>query len=295
MLKRVLGSLLCVLSFAVFGNASCPPISCDCASIPNQVWRSDCLKKEQQLNQSCAETQQAGACRMTGVGVQSPDLWVGKLDSNPVVDAQATIEQGQLLSWAVREANTQAMLLQDQGDWRGALAQRRRENSGQLQIYQLAVNLGDFYESQGKVENREFLYSDLIKRNSQEAERVGEAAVALWAARAEGAPEQHAVKLALAERMMRSAGDWMALAADAARRNGDPKQSAVYWQRTAELSVQLLRWKESIGSSAKEQNFYRQRAAARWYQAGLMALVAGDGEMAMAAKQRSETLWAAGT
>jgi hypothetical protein len=95
--------------------------------------------------------------------------------------------------------------------------------------------------------------------------------------------------------MMRSAGDWMALAADAARRNGDPKQSAVYWQRTAELSVQLLRWKESIGSSAKEQNFYRQRAAARWYQAGLMALVAGDGEMAMAAKQRSETLWAAGT
>lgn len=294
MFKRVMGGLLCAASITAWAE-SCPPVSCDCASIPHAAWRTECLQQEQQLNLACAAGQSQQVCHVAGPGVIAPELWVATLDKQPTVDPKMTIEQGQLLSWMVREANTQAILLQDSGDWRGALAQRQQEGRAQQQIYQLALGLADYYDAQGQTKDREFLFADLVTRNQADAERIARAAESLWQSIAGSPSDEVAVKQALAQRMMRNASDFMAQAADSARRNGQPGESAQLWQRTAEFSVQLLGWAQAAGGSVKTQNLYRQRAAARWYQAGLMALVGGDVETAAAAKKRSEALRQAGS
>lgn len=290
MFKKAMGGLLCAVSITAWAETSCPPVSCDCASIPNPVWRNECIQQEQKLNNACSTGQQAKACQVTGPGIMPPELWVAGLEKQATVDSQTTIEQGQLLSWMVRESSTQAILLQDSGDWRGALTQRQQEARAQQQIYQLALGLADFYEAQGQTKDREFLFADLIARNQADAERTARAAEALWQGIAGSPTSDVAVKQALAQRMMRNASDFMAQAADAARLNGQPGEAAKLWRRTAEFSVQLLNWARVAGGNAKTQDVYRERAAARWYQAGLMALVAGDVEAAAAAKKQSDTL-----
>lgn len=295
MLKKVMGGLLCAVSVTAWTQTSCPPVSCDCASIPNALWRNECLQQEQRSHVACAAGQKPTACQVTGPAVMAAELWVANLEKQATVDPKATIEQGQLLSWMVREANTQAVLLEDSGDWRGALSQRQQESRVHQQIYQLALGLADYYEAHSKTKDREFLFTDLITRNQADAERIARAAESLWQAIPGSAPSEVAAKQALAQRMMRNAGDFMAQAADAARRNGQPGESAKLWQRAAELSVQLLGWAQAAGGSDKSRNLYRQRAAARWYQAGLMALVDGDTEAATTAKQRSEALRQAGS
>lgn len=295
MFKRVLGSLLCAVSVSAWANTSCPPVSCDCASIPDPAWRAECQQQELKSNLACANGQQPQACLVTGPGALSSELWVANVQKQPTVDPKATIKQGQLLSWGVREAGTQALLAQERGNWKGAIAQRNREARGQQQIYQLALGLAEYYDAKGQTKDREALFADLIERNLADAERIARAAESLWQGIPGSPAGEVAVKQALAQRMMRNASDFMAQAADAARRNGDPGESAKLWQRTAELSVQLLGWAEMAGGSAKAQNLYRQRAAARWYQAGLMALVGGDAEAASAAKRRSEALRPAGS
>lgn len=291
---RIIGGLLCAWSLSALAETSCPQISCDCESIPDKTWQSECLSEQRQLNEACAAGGGTGFCRVSGLDVGSQDLLLGKMQGQPITSERSAIEQGQLLAWAVREANTLAQSLQEKGDWRGALAQRKREGQGRHELYQLAANLSNYYDAHADSKGRKTLYASLIGRDVEDAKQAAAAAEKLWQSLSGDAAATVAVKRALAQKMLRNASDSQALSADAARRDANPERSAHLWRLSAEYSATLLQWKREGGSSAKVLAFYRQRAAARWYQAGLMALIDEDAEAASLARQQSEALWLAG-
>ncbi|WP_439133636.1 hypothetical protein [Pseudomaricurvus sp.] len=294
MSRSLIGGLLCVWSLTAGAETSCPQISCNCESIPDKAWSNECRKEEQQLKKSCADGAGVGVCRVSGINVGSVELLLGKMDDQPIADEKSTIERGQLLSWAVREANTLAKSLQDKGDWLGALSQRKREAKGRHQLYQLAASLSDYYDARADDKRREALYKSLVDRDIEDAKKSAAEAESLWQSLADTPEDQLAVKRALAQKLLRNASDSQALSADAERRNNDTELSAELWRLSAEYSSKLLQWKREGGSSDKVLAFYRQRAAARWYQAGLMALMDDDEEAAQLARKQSEALWLAG-
>lgn len=294
MSRRVIGSLLCVWSLTAGAESACTKLSCNCESIPDKTWQNECLQQERQLKSLCAGGAGAGHCRVSGLNVASEELLLGKMHKQTIPDAKSTIEKGQLLSWAVSESNTLAQSLEETGDFLGALAQRKREAKGRHELYQLAASLSDYYEVHADNDGRETLYTSLIGRDIEDAKKTAAAAEELWQSLPDTPADQVKVKTALAQKMLRNASDSHALTADAARRDENAELSAELWRLSAEYSSKLLQWKQDGGSTEKVLTFYRQRAAARWYQAGLMALLDKDAEAAQVARKKSEALWLAG-
>ncbi len=283
---------------SVLAEGACP-VSCQCQSIPDAGWRAQCIEQERRLLANCGK---GGAdlsssyqyCRMTGPDYVSGALLVDRVDITPIGKLEDALEQSQLLSWAVRENNSLAVVLQDQGDWRGALLKRKRESGVRKQVFQLALSLGSYFEERDQRTELNSLYTTLIERNVEDADLAVNEATEMKAElqSLEGDPN-YAVRQALVQRILRNAGDSLAFAAEAARRNKDFELASELWGRSADLSARLVAWKEEGSSKPSVVTFYRQRAAARWYEAGLMALMGDDEDSANVAKQRSEALWIA--
>ncbi|GAB3098689.1 hypothetical protein G8770_02415 [Aestuariicella hydrocarbonica] len=259
MWKTSIGGVLFVWSALAVADAPCK-------SIADANWRDQCVQ-------------------------QQSSLLVGKFEVQAVPDIQAALEQSRVMSWAVRENNTFANAMQQSGDWSGALAKRKQESSARKQVFQLAISIAAYFDESDQGKDRKALYRGLVERNVEDAEQAYGIAEELWEkAIAATDPKEAAQMQALAERILRNAGDTLALAAEGANRNEKLKLSRKLWQQSAEMSEQLLQWKLQIGSGKAEVNFFRQRAAARWYQSALVALLNDDTKEANFAKQQSENL-----
>lgn len=296
---RFVGRLLFVFALFVSGlviaEPSCPALSCDCSSIPNEAWRTECQQFEKHALTVCStDPKRYSHCRVAGLEASSLSLSVSALTGSNVTDPVAALEQSRLLSWSIREENSAAVSLQDRGEYAAALTKRKRENQLRRQLYKLSLGLAGYYELSGEFKQRDNLLSVLSERNHEDAQLAHSMALSLWQSIAEaGDASTVRVRSALAQRMLRNAGDEMELAAHSMQQIDELRDSVELWQDSARFTAQLLSWKREQGAKPEAIEFYRQRAAARWYQAALTALLDGDEDVALEAKRRSSVLWAA--
>ncbi|MGH1373517.1 MAG: hypothetical protein ACRBBW_15865 [Cellvibrionaceae bacterium] len=281
-----------LLSFFSWGlNAQqCPVLECDCGAIPSAQWRAQCEADLDQAFNCDNPEDPIKFCRTPGVEAKTLPLVVSRLVAEPVSNLEQSVEQVKLLSWAVRDDNTSAVTLQNRGDLRGALTKRKNENKKRRQLHRVSLGLGQYYLGDNRPQEAEDLYKGLTVRNEKDALLSQNSGLKLW--READAAEDEKVTRVLAQRMLRNAADEMEMAADIAGRLKHYDRASELWAKSAQITDQLLIWKSEQNAKAKVITFYRQRAAARWYQSGLMALLDGDDDFANEAKLKSEKRWA---
>ncbi len=281
--------LLSIFSVGL-GAQQCPVLDCDCGTIPSAQWRAQC---EVDLDQAfhCDDPQNPiKYCRTPGVEARTLPLLVARLTPEPVSNLDQSVEQIKLLSWAVRDDSTAAVTLQDRGDLRGALTKRKSESKKRRQLHRVSLGVAHYYVGVDREKDAQELYKGLTIRNEKDALLSQSSGLKLW--RASSVGENEKVTKVLAQRMLRNAADEMEMAADTAGRLKQYDRASELWAKSAQLTDQLLIWKDEQNVKIRATTFYRQRAAARWYQSGLMALLDGDEDFASEAKIKSEKRWA---
>ncbi len=289
-MKRYCAVILLLL-FSLGSNAQeCPVLDCDCGAIPSAQWRTQC---EADLDQAfnCDNPQNPiKFCRTPGVNAKTLPLVVSRLTPDTVSSLDQSVEQIKLLSWAVQDDGTAAVTLQDRGDLRAALAKRKSESKKRRQLHRVSLGVAQHYIEAGRLEDVSELYQGLTERNEKDALLSQSAGLKLW--RQPTTAENEKVTKVLAQRLLRNSADEMEMAADMAGRLKQYRRASELWAKSAQITDQLLVWKGEQNAKAKVTTFYRQRAAARWYQSGLMALLDGDDTFANEAKTKSEKRWA---
>lgn len=289
MIQRIVSFLFLFVSCGISAQ-ECRPLSCDCDSIPNLEWRTQCQAYLKQAPACETINDQRNYCQVAGVEARSLPLVVARLTPTSVENLDQSLEKMKLLSWAVREENTTAVTMQDRGDIKGALKKRKSEAKLRRQLHQLSVGVALHHQQQGNDGDAHELFKALWSRNAKDADLSGEEARKLWEQASQNGADQKAVSL-LAQRMMRNSALEYEMAADLARRDKRYSAARDYWQQSAQAMDELLSWKISQGSKANVIAYYQQSAAARWYQSGLMSLMDEDADAASVAKDKSEQLW----
>lgn len=272
------------------GAQQCPALDCDCSAIPSAQWRAQC-EADLDMAFNCDNPDRPiKFCRTPGVEAKTLPLVVSRLAPEPVSVLEQSVEQVRLLSWAVRDDNTAAVTSQDRGDLRDALAKRKSESKKRRQLHRVSLGLAQYYIEADRQSDVQELYEGLTVRNEKDGQLSQAAGLKLW--REPSSAENEKVTKVLAQRMLRNATDEMEMAADMAARLKQYRRASELWAKSAQMTDQLLIWENEQNANPKAITFYQQRAAARWYQSGLMALLDGDDTFANEAKVKSEKRWA---
>ncbi len=288
MIQRAVVVLIFLLPFAVQAQ-ECPALKCDCDSIPSSEWRSQC--EQYSSSNRCDAAKSSNYCPVAGFAARALPLSVVKAEGEDIADLDKAIEKLKLLSWAIREDNSAAVTLQSRGELKAALAKRKGENSKRRQLHKASLDVARYYFQQGRDAEAKDLFAGLVARNQKDAELSLQAGLALWQTREDYSSPK--VAEVLAQRIMRNASLEAEMAADFSRRSQEYSDASRYWAQSAEITDQLLSWKQEQGAKAKVIAFYQQSSAARWYQSALTALMDDDEDKALEAKLKSEERWAA--
>ena len=294
MIQRIVSFVFVLLSCGVSAQ-ECRPLSCDCDSIPNLEWRTQCQIYLKQAPACEITNDQRNYCQVAGVEARSLPLVVAKLAPESVENLDQSLEKLKLLSWAVREENTTAVTMRERGDIKGALKKHKNEAKLRRQLHQLSVGVALHHQQQGNQGDAHELFKALWVRNANDADLSSEEARKLWVQASQNSADQNrgdqkALGL-LAQRMLRNSALEYEMAADLARRDRRYSTARDYWRQSAQAIDELLNWKKAQGSKANVIAYYQQSAAARWYQSGLMSLMDEDTDAAIVAKDKSEQLW----
>jgi hypothetical protein len=289
MILRGVASLFFMLLSLPLVAQECKTLECDCESIPNSLWRSQCERVVEVAASCNVLGESLNFCQAAGVTAKSLPLVVARLPFQAVEDIESAVDQVRLLSWAVREDNTAAVTLQNRGDLKAALLKRKSENKTRRQLHRLSIGVAQYYRDTGRVADIPVLFEGLGRRHEKDAGLSQAAGLKLW--RAAELSDHQKLSQVLAQRMLRNAAMEMEMAADLAARLKQYSRASELWAKSAQITDQLVIWKQELTSKATVITFYQQGSAAKWYQSALMALLDEDDGFAVEAKLKSDKRW----
>jgi len=273
--------LLCCSVFwsavALSGDA-CLAIDCDCLNLPVVEQRDSCSQRQVMLVNACQSSGAVqGFCQQAGLLAYPVALSLPVQARQALITTALTMDelraQSRVLHWSVNEDHSASKALQNNNNYRGALALRKRENVSRKKLQALQYRLAELLVvSDGAADARQ-LFQNLYPLHETAALDSYRSGAELWQlpAEAELADKKRKLQLILAQRLLRNAGDTMELAADAAFQAGDYEEALQAWRLAARYTQELVGWKQAAGAKDSHVRFYEARAAARLQRASLLA------------------------
>ena len=250
----------------------CPAIACDCQAISSATWQQKCFEAEQKIKAICAEN---GGKPTQYCGLQGPDASpVAILSPRPSVPPTTlqTLAQHNrqvvMLLWSVKDDLDNVGYREERAFYGDALQVHKLldQNIERLYLTQYKAAEGERQrkgdtEAQALWREYRLEVADVL----QAFEAYGEI---LWEkySSAESDKGQKAYRL-LAMRIWRSASQLSEQVASAYAEEGNTKEAAAAWQRSARLAQNLATKEQQAEANPKHLAYYRYQSAGRWNRA----------------------------
>lgn len=274
--------LVFALTYSALGSAVtvCESIDCDCLNIPALEQRDSCSKRQVILVSACQSSGAVqGFCQQAGLQASPIALSLPPLARQALITESLTVTelraQSRVLHWSVNEDHSASKALQNNNNFRGALALRKRENVSRKKLQALQYRLAELLMADDAVADARQLFQSLYPLHEAAALDSYRSGAELWSVPVEDEPEAAAktkkLQQILAQRLLRNAGDAMELAADAAHQAGHYEEALEAWRLAARYTQELVGWKQATGAKDAHIRFYEARAEARLQRAALLA------------------------
>lgn len=280
-------------------SSSCANIDCDCSSLMELEQVDECKQQQSMLTETCQLAgKPSGFCLVGGLDAFPVALSLPAITRQKLISTTLTVSeleaQSKVLHWSVSEDQSAAQALQNNGNYRGALALRKRENSSRKKLHAMQYRLAELLRSADEPARAQKLLLALQPLHEAAAINAYRLGMELWAVlqleQSQLSDKQQRLQEILAQRLLRNAGDAMELAADAAFQAGRMSLALSSWQLAASYTQELITWKQSVGAKEAHILFYQQRAAARWQRASLLTALAGRKDLVSATDENASTL-----
>jgi len=262
----------------VLSGSACQTIDCDCLTLTIVEQRDSCSQRQVMLVQACQSSGAVqGFCQQAGLRAFPVALSLPAQARQALIATALTIDelraQSRVLHWSVNEDHSASKALQNNDNFRGALALRKRENVSRKKLQALQYRLAELLMVSDGAADAKQLFQSLYPLHETAAIDSYRSGAELWQlpVEAELADKKRKLQLILAQRLLRNAGDSMELAADAAFQAGDYEEALQAWRLAARYTRELVGWKQAAGAKDSHVRFYEARAAARLQRASLLA------------------------
>jgi len=268
------------LSAVVASGDVCQAINCDCTSLLAADQRDSCSQRQVVLVKACRTSGAVqGFCQQAGLQASPVALSLPVQARKALVAVALTMDelrtQSRMLHWSVNEDHSASKALQNNNNFRGALALRKRENVSRKKLQALQYRLAEMLTVSDDATDAKQLFENLYPLHEAAARDSYRSGAELWVLPEEAGREltakEQKLQQILAQRLLRNAGDSMELAADAAFQAGHHEEALQAWRLAARYTQELVGWKQSVGAKDSHVRFYEARAAARLQRATLLA------------------------
>jgi len=295
-IKKTKKLFLGILFFAGFSNAqannACPPVDCDCASLPTASWKTACIKHERKLVAQCVKN---GGTPLDYCSIQGPS-------ARPVPAAlkfkAAPVLFGQEISSYHKQVDTLIWSIgSDMNDFRGLI------NAGSFSEAQGIVNIIDrnldtlftkqrqvtiSHSSGDNLKDAQNAWRKYSKKNLRKAEELFSLGRDLWERNkiAETASQSKSLRL-LSMKILRMSSKTYEMAAYSYANANMSSKSAEVWRDAAETSKTIMEYKSLTNSPRSHVNYYAKQAAMRLFRASYHWQIDARPKQALAALSAS--------
>lgn len=275
------------------GKDQCPAIDCDCDAFSSKDWQQKCLQSEQKIKVICAEN---GGKPTQYCGLQGPAASPVAV-SQPTVDVPPTTPQSLkqhkrqvvMLLWSIRDDLDNVRYREERAFYGDALQVHKLMDQNIERLFLTQYKAAEGERQRTGNEEAQVLWRDYrleLLDVLKEFEAYGEV---LWDKfkSAQTDKGQKAYRL-LAMRILRSASQLSEQIASAYAGEGNKKEAATAWQRSARLAQNLLVKEQESLANPKHLAYYRYQTAGRWNRASYYWVESKDEAQAAATVEAAE-------
>lgn len=286
------GCFIAVLSLSsnVFSADQCSSIDCDCKALPLESWQAVCVNHQTNLKRNCAES--IRGARTAYCSVHGPaanrlpfDTHLSRVDVLSEKEIKPMNSQIAAMYWSVHADLNFVKSRVKKQKFDEATEMLRIIDSNVDSLFKVQRQVGNSWAAHKQKEKSTSAWSHYSEDTLDAANDYYSYADALWNTREKTGDElaQKELKL-LTYRVLRVAGKLFEQAGYAFSRADAHLDAAQAWKRSANTSMDLIKYKADASAITEDVSYYELQAAARLHRASYHA-VTGKG-----AKQAIDSL-----
>lgn len=278
------GCFIAVLSLSsnVFSADQCSSIDCDCKALPLESWQDACFSQQANIKQNCADSTRSARtayCSIHGPAANRLPFasHLNRVDVLAVNEIKQMNSQIGAMYWSVHADLNFVKSRVNKQKFDEATEMLRIIDSNIDSLFKVQRQVGDSWATHKHKEKSTAAWSNYSEDTLDAANDYFGYADSLWVMRKNTNDElaQRELKL-LTYRVLRVSGKLFEQAGYAFSRADAPLDAAQAWKRSANTSMDLIKYKADASVITEDVSYYQIQTAARLHRASYHAIT-GNG------------------